>query len=84
MEAERVAEQVMSEILSPLYGLVVGVAVVYFLYGAVMFIVELRNPEKKNNGKQHLLWGLVGLFIILSVGGLLKFLNELFNGMFQF
>ena len=84
MEGEEVLQKVVSEILSPLYQLAAGLAFVYFLYGAFRFIIDLNDPTKKNVGKEHLLWGTVGLFIILSVGGILRLFNDVFGGLFTF
>jgi hypothetical protein len=84
MDGEKILENVVTEVLSPLYQAVVGVAFLYFLYGVVMFIINMNDPDKKNTGKQHLLWGTVGLFIILSVGGILQLFNSIFDGMFKF
>jgi hypothetical protein len=84
MNGDQVLEKVVTEVFSPLYALVASIAFLYFLYGAVMFIINMNDPEKKNIGKSHLLWGTIGLFIILSVGGILKFFNEIFDGIFVF
>jgi hypothetical protein len=43
----------------------------------------MNDPDKKNTGKAHLLWGLVGLIIIFSVGGILAILNKTVGGMFS-
>ncbi len=69
-------------LLNPLYELAAVIAFLYFLYGVLRFILDMNDPEKKNTGKGHLLWGLVGLFIIFSVGGILVILNNTVGGMF--
>lgn len=84
MQAEQVLQRVIKEVFSPLYELVAAAAFVYFLYGVVMFIVNMNDPDKKNIGKQHMLYGMLGLFIILSVGAILQVFNSIFNGMFVF
>ena len=84
LNPDDVLSKVMSEVFTPLYELAVGIAVLYFLYGIMMFMINLQDPEKKNIGKQHLLWGTIGLFIILSVGGILSLFNSIFDGMFVF
>lgn len=76
-------------IFSPLYQLAVACASIYFLYGVFMFLWQVKNPEggdtqKRNEGKSHMLWGLVGMFIILSVGGIIKLANDSIGGVFQF
>ncbi len=81
---EQILENVVSEIFSPLYQLAVALAILYFLYGVFKFIVDMNDPEKKNFGKSHLLYGLIGLFIILSVGGVLRFFSDIFGGVFTY
>ena len=83
MSGEQILSNVVTEIFSPLYQAVVGVAILYFLYGVAKYVLDLNNPEKQTFGKSHLLWGMVGLFIILSVGGILSALNESLGGMFK-
>lgn len=82
MTGEQVLQNVITEIFNPLYKLAVGIAILYFLYGVFKFILDMNDPEKKNFGKSHLLWGTVGLFIILSVGGILKFFSQTLGSMF--
>ena len=84
LDGESVFQSVITNIFNPLYELAVGVAVVYFLYGAAKFVYDLNDPEKKTFGKSHLLYGMIGLFIILSIGGLLPLLNGILGGMFTY
>lgn len=82
MNEDQLLGNITREIFSPLYQLAVAVAFIYFLYGVVKFINAMRNPEEKNTGKAHLLWGMVGLFIILSVGPILKLFASFFDNTF--
>lgn len=89
MEGEELLGRVITYVFSPLYQLLAAVTIVYFLYGVVKFIWYMRNPDdgsstERNNGKQHMFWGLVGIFIIFSVGGIIKLFNSLLGGMFVF
>ena len=89
MEGEELLSRIVEYVFSPLYQLAVVVALLYFFYGMFMFMWQLRNPDAgnsgtSNTGKDHMLWGLVGLFIILSVGGILKVFNSVFEGVFVF
>ena len=80
--ADTILQKIGTEILAPAYQFVVVISVLYFLYGVAKFVYDMRNPTEKNTGKQHLLWGMVGLFIILSVGGILKIFESIFGSMF--
>ncbi len=84
IDGETLFERVVNEILNPIYQFMVAIAALYFLYGVAKFIYDLNDPEKKNFGKSHLLYGMIGMFIILSVGGILPWLNGIIGGMFQY
>ena len=48
---------------------------VVFVYGVMEYVYKSRsNPEKIKEGRSHMLWGLFGMFIMVSVFGLFKFL----------
>jgi hypothetical protein len=79
-----ILQNTVKHVFSPLYQLAAATAVAYFLFGVAKFIYDLNDPEKKTLGKSHLLWGMVGLFIILSIGGILPGLNNLIGGMFSY
>ncbi len=81
-DGDPIFQNIVLYIFSPLYKLVAAIAVVYFMYGVAKFIYDMNDPAKKTDGKQHMLWGLVGLFIILSIGGILSIFNKVLGGMF--
>ncbi len=55
------------EIINPLITLIFALAIVYFLYGVVEFLMNQDNDEKKTTGKSHMLWGVIGLTIMIGV-----------------
>ncbi len=63
-------------IVNPLIVLLFGVAMVYFLWGVFVFVRNADNEEKRSEGAMHIFWGIVGIFIMVSVYGILRmFLN---------
>ncbi len=64
-------------ILSPLIPLLFGVTLVVFLWGIFRFI--LSEGDAKKTGKGVMLWGIVGLFVIASLWGLVKILQSTIN-----
>jgi uncharacterized membrane protein YidH (DUF202 family) len=58
---------VSTEILNPLILLIFALALVYFLYGMFEFISNADNEEKRSIGKNHMLWGIIGLTIMVGV-----------------
>ncbi|MEN9552272.1 MAG: hypothetical protein RI935_649 [Candidatus Parcubacteria bacterium] len=81
MTGSQIFSNIVQEIFTPLYGLAVGCSLVYFLFGVVKFIWQSKNPDNSNqdslnDGKRHMLWGLIGLFMVLSVGGIMALFSE--------
>lgn len=56
-----------NQIINPLISLLFALAIVYFLFGAFEFIVNGANDEKKTAGKSHMMWGIIGLVIMMGV-----------------
>ena len=59
-------------IVNPIIGLLFGLALLYFMYGVAVFIVNGDNDVKRREGANHMLWGVVGLFVMVSVFGIMK------------
>lgn len=59
--------------------IVVGIALLGFFWGLVEFIFAAGDAEKKDKGKTHMIWGLVALFVMVSVWGLVRFIGQAFN-----
>ncbi|MDD5050442.1 MAG: hypothetical protein PHV93_01740 [Candidatus Pacebacteria bacterium] len=53
-------------VLNPLITLLFGVAVVIFVYGVIQFIWKSDDEEARKAGAQHIMWGLIGLFIMTA------------------
>lgn len=56
--------------------LLVAVALLVFFWGLVQFILNAADEDKRKEGKQHMIWGIVGLFVMVSVWGLVGFLGS--------
>jgi hypothetical protein len=70
-----------TEFVNPLIYLLSSLAFVWFLYGVIMFMIARVNGKEEGikTGKQHMLWGLIGLVIIFSAGSIYKFITSFFN-----
>lgn len=75
-------KNIINSFFQPLLTFFVVIAFLYFLYGGMMFMAGMNDPEKREKGKLHLLWGSIGLFIMLSIGGILRIINTAIGGMF--
>lgn len=61
-------------IVNPIIELMFAVAVVMFLYGMLEFILNQQNEEKRTVGKSHMMWGVIGITIMIGVWGILGFM----------
>lgn len=61
-------------IVNPILQVFFAVATVIFVYGIFEFIRGADNPEVRKQGQQHMLWGLIGLAIMISVFTIMRIL----------
>lgn len=61
--------------------LLVALAVVGFVYGIIKFFLNPDNEEKRKDGKNFMFWGIVTLFVMVSIWGLVGIFSGTFlNG----
>ena len=61
-------------IIQPLIALSFGVALLVFLWGVVKYIKNSGDEKTREEAKYYMLYGVVGLFVMVSVWGLVRFL----------
>lgn len=66
-------------ILNPLISLLFAVAIVYFLYGVFQFLTNAENEEAKTTGRNHMIWGIIGIVIMMGVFTILQIVMDTFN-----
>lgn len=74
-EAAKLISNIKAYILNPIIGFMFAVAVVMFIYGIVEYIWSADNEEKVEVGKKHMIWGIVGIFVMIGVYGILNILS---------
>jgi len=70
---------VQSSLIRPVEGLLFALATLVFIYGVVEYMAGASNEEARTKGKTHMIWGLVGLFIMFSVSGIIAVLKNFFG-----
>lgn len=66
-------------IVNPLIILLFALALAYFLWGVFEFLSNQENEEKKTAGKKHMLWGIIGLTIMMGVWTILYIILNTFG-----
>lgn len=59
--------------------IVVALALIGFFWGLVKFIFAQGDETAKADAKKIMLWGLIALFVMVSVWGLVRFLGNAFG-----
>ena len=54
-----------------------AIALVVFMWGLVMFIAQSGNEQAREVGKKRMLWGIVALFMIVSLWGVIALLADI-------
>lgn len=62
-------------IFTPIISLLIGASMIMFFWGLAHFILS-EDSTVKENGKRHMVWGVVGLFIIFAVWGIIAFIGD--------
>ncbi len=78
-EAYEFVERVNEVILFPLISLLMGLAILIFLYGCYEYISHSAESSAREKGQMHIIWGIVGLFIMLTAYGILGIAAGTFN-----
>jgi len=78
-EIDTVLGKVATEILDPIIYLLFALAFVYLLWGVIKFIANADNATEREVGRQHLIWAVVGMFIMIGVLGIIWFIRESFG-----
>jgi len=50
-----------------------------FIWGVVQFFIYPDNEEKRKKSKSFMLWGIIALFVMVSVWGLVGILTDTFG-----
>jgi len=62
-----------------LIGLVFALALLFFLWGLAKYIFAAGDEAAKETGKNIMFWGIIALFIMASVLGIIALLQEIFG-----
>lgn len=55
------------------------IASVVFIWGIITYILAAGNDDRKKEAKSLILWGLVALFVIVAMWGLVQILGKTFG-----
>ncbi len=72
-------QHVVSAIIQPLVILIVTAGVAYFIWGIVVYLWNSEKGDERTKGAQHILWGVIGIVIMVAVVGILQIVLNTFG-----
>ena len=71
-----ICDKIVTNIFNPIVGVMFGLAFVVFLYGVLEFIQGGSNEKSVETGKRHMIYGILGLVIMVGVKGIIALIQS--------
>lgn len=62
--------------LNLLVVIIIALAIVFFLWGLMLFILSAGDEEKRAKGKSIMIWGIIALVVMVAVWGIVNLLSS--------
>jgi hypothetical protein len=59
-------EWAIGSIFRPVIPVIVSLTVAYFLWGTTQYIMYGDDPNKRSEGRKKMIWGIIGLSVMMS------------------
>ncbi len=79
MNIDQLIIKINTFILNPLIAFAFVAATVYFIVGLIRFLLPQGNEADRATGQRHMIWGLVGMFVMISVFGIMRLIVNTFG-----
>jgi predicted cobalt transporter CbtA len=80
MGIEEFADRLSAFIINTILALLFAVGFLVFVWGVVEFLAGQNGVgEGAQNGKRHMLWGLIGMFVMVAAYAILKMIANTLN-----
>ncbi|MDQ5971602.1 MAG: hypothetical protein QG566_548 [Patescibacteria group bacterium] len=66
-------------IVQSIVPLLFALAIVGFIWGVIQMVMNPEDAEKRKQGKQFMVWGIIALFVMVSVWGLVQIVSNTFG-----
>ncbi len=78
MNIDQLLLKINTYILNPFIGFLFVLATFLFLYGMTRYYIA-GTPQDRATGQRHMVWGLLGMFIMISVFGIMRLIIGTFG-----
>ncbi len=68
-----------NQLINQVIPFIIALTVLVFLWGVFMFVVSGADSEKRKEAQGYMIWGIIALFVMVSVWGLVNILVRSLN-----
>ncbi len=79
MGASQTINAIIGTIINPTLALIFAAGLLVFLWGVVQFIWNSDQEDERKVGQRHIIWGLVGMFIMVAWFGISTIITNTFE-----
>jgi hypothetical protein len=72
-----IVQRFFSAVIDPAIRLLFALAICYFVYGVYSYVKNSSESASRTDGANHILYSTIGLFIMISVWGIIGLLEGL-------
>lgn len=72
---------IFTHIVNPVVGFLFVIAVVVFAFGIFEMVWKGGDPDARSTGRNHMLGGVIGMFIMLSAWGIINLISNTISGL---
>lgn len=67
-------------LINPIIVFMFALALAYFIFGVVQFMANQDSEEARSTGKQHMIYGVLGMFIMIAVFAIMRIMVVTLGG----
>jgi hypothetical protein len=73
------ALQDIQALMNKVVPILIGLAIIAFLFGVLRFVFNAGKEDKRAEGRNFMIYGLIGIVVMVSVWGLVTFVQSTFG-----
>ena len=71
--------RIMTEVWAPVAMIIFAAGFLMFIWGLVKFLWFVEDSSGREEGKQHMFWGVIGMFIMVSIWSIIALIDNTFS-----
>ena len=77
--ADALLQRLNQFVIAPIEMVIFAAGFLLFMWGLVKFMWNVGEGGDQTEGKQHMLWGLIGMFLMVSIWSVIALIDNTFS-----